>query len=151
MTEATYPTYATVADVQASDRARVIGSGNNPGETDVQGYLEMAAAKIDSILVNKGYELPIPADAAAARQLLRSLNIKGAVVQMEKASPTHPDLAETQKAYDAELQELIDADTIMDVPKDVQRAEPRGPGVTHPPPSIDPDHTGPFFTRDMRF
>jgi hypothetical protein len=126
----------------------------------------MAAAEIDSILVNKGYSVPIDPSYASAYNLLNSINAKGAVAIMERSAPTSVNLDRWEKEWEQAKTELVAADQVMDAPKDVQRAEPRGPGVTTAP-GVIPGHTinpglpfrrpwddqpgTPMFSRSMQF
>ena len=127
------------------NKARRIGQGNNPTESEVETYLELVAAEIDGILISRRYAVPVPEDAAGALQLLRGINIHGAEVMMEEASESHPDLASEQKTYEADLKMLRESDTIMEIPKNTQRASARGPGVTVAPPSTHTRHGARLF------
>lgn len=126
-------TYADVNDVQALNRARVIGQGDNPNESDVLFYLEVTAAEIDAILLDKGYQLPIPSEATSAWNMLRRINAQGAAMEMEQASPSSRGADRYKKIYEESLAMLRTADLVMNVPKADGRAKPRGPGVTTPP------------------
>lgn len=114
------------------NKARVIGQGNNPTLYDLQVYINMSAAEIDAILTNKGYSVPVSSSYPAAVNFLNGINARGALALMEEASPSSINLDRAQKAYDDAKRMLVDAQSIMDAPKDVARAEPRGPGVTTP-------------------
>ena len=135
--------YCAPEDVAALNKARVLGQGNNPTVEDVQVYINMAAAEIDSILVNKGYSVPIDPSYQPAYNLLNSLNAKGAVAIMERSAPTSVNLDRWEKEWDAAKKDLIASDQVMDAPKDVQRAEPRGPGVTTAPGVVAGDVINP--------
>lgn len=158
--------YCDTDDVSALNKARTIGQGNNPTVEDLQVYINMAAAKIDAALVNKGYTVPIDPSYTGAYNLLNSLNATGAVAIMERSAPTSVNLDRWEKEWEQGLENLIAADQVMDAPKDVQRAEPRGPGVTTAP-GVIPGHTispglpfrrgwdeqpgTPMFSRTMQF
>jgi hypothetical protein len=158
--------YCSVQDVAALNVARTLGQGNNPTTAQVQIYINMVAGEIDAILTNKGYTVPVSPLYPEAVNFLNGINAKGAWALMEAASPTSTNLDRAEKAYAEALKMLNDAQTIMDVPKDVARAEPRGPGVTTPPgvqqgETFDPvrpwgghqrRHTSaPLFSRNMEF
>lgn len=142
-------TYASVKDVEALNRARKIGQGDNPTADDVSFYLEMAAGEINSLLLNKGYTVPISPDSPTAAALLRGINAKGAQMHMEEASPSAPNLDRVRKEYEAELEKLMDADFTLDAPLNVERARPRGPGLTVP--RARGLESQPFFRRGMIF
>lgn len=135
-------TYASVADVESANKQRKLGQGNNPTAVDVRLYLENAEAEINAILVNKGYEVPIDKTLAPqAFQLVRRINIQGAIAEMEEASGNGPMLERAERVYQASLKELINSREIMDAPQNRARAKPRGPGVTAPAST-------PYFGRD---
>lgn len=157
--------YCSPSDVAALNKARIIGAGKNPTLADVTLYTNMAAAEIDAILVNKGYQTPIPSQYTEAWNLLNSINAQGGWAKMEAAAENSVNLDRAEKTYEASLQMLRAAAQVMDAPKDVQRAEPRGPGLTTPPGIVpnpaddDPYYLGsgapgpdqPFFRRHQRF
>lgn len=145
--------YASWPDVAALNKARKLGAGENPTEGDVQFYCENSAAEINAILLNKGYGLPIPAEATEALALLRKINAEGGLVQMEKASPTRDgkQLTSAEASYAASLKDLREATEVLGIPKETGRSRPRGPGVTTAPPSNDPCQTRPYFSRQMMF
>lgn len=141
--------YATPEDVEALNRARQYGVGKNPTKEDLVMYLEVTAGEINTILLNKGYELPIPAAAANALQILRGINAKGALMQAEKASPSAPNVDRVEKEYNEQLAMLRDAEFSLDAPQAHERARPRGPGLTVPvSTSIE---SAPFFRRGQEF
>lgn len=140
--------YALVADVEALNRARKLGVNNTPTVDDVALFLELRAGEINSILLNKGYSVPV--DAALAPEsfnLLRSVNAKGAQLSVEESSPTSPNLDRVRKEWEGGLEKLEDAAFTLDAPIDRERARPRGPGLTAPLPSTL--ESEPFFRRDM--
>lgn len=145
------PAYASYPDVQSLDVARVIGAQGNPTATQVQLYCELVAAEIDAILRSRGYDVPVPTAAEGDRALLRKINAEGAFAMMEKASPSKPNDKEVTANYQASLKLLADARDVLESPQDQGQSEPRGPGITTPRPSNDPQATRPFFTRDMHF
>jgi hypothetical protein len=141
--------YAGIADVEALNRAREIGKGNNPTASDVAFYLEISAAEINGIILQKGYQLPIPSNATGALQMLRGINAKGAWYQMEEASPSSQNKENAEKAYQASLEMLRTAELLMSVPKETERTRPRGPGLNVPRAgNLESD---PFFHRRMYF
>lgn len=142
--------YALVADVEALNRARKLGAGATmPTADDVALYLELAQGEIDGILVNKGYQLPIPQTATVARSLLRDLNAKGALMRLEKASPSAPNVDRVEKEYDTGLEKLADSSYTLPIPLETERARPRGPGLNVPRPSTL--ESEPFFRRRQIF
>ncbi len=141
--------YCTVADVQSLNKARVIGAQGQPTTSDVQGYINMVAGEIDAILTDKGYAVPIPPIYPEAIAYLNAINATGAWHLMERSSQTSPNLDRAKAAWDTAIAKLVAAKSVMDVPKDVQRAEPRGPGVT-PSPLIAPGNR-PYFRRHEFF
>lgn len=159
--------YCTRSDVASLNKARVIGSGNNPTLDDVDVYISMTAAEIDSILVNKGYVVPVNvASSPETGALLNAINAKGAYWMMEEASPNSPNLDRARAAWEAAKKMLADAKFVLNAPQDVQRSEPRGPWVTfqptgevfdpmfsHPgaPPSPHNNPRNPYFSRQQRF
>jgi len=124
--------YCTPADVAALNKARKLGQGNNPTEADVLVYIELTAAEIDSILVGKGYNVPIPSSYPEAFQFCRWLNSKAALVMMEESSPNSTILATATKSWEEARAALVAARDIMEVPMDTPRVQARGPGVTEP-------------------
>jgi hypothetical protein len=142
--------YAAVSDVQALNVARVIGAQGQPTASQVGVYLNMAAGEIDAILVDKGYEVPVNvASYPEAAAYLNAINAKIAWHMMEAASANSPNLDRAHAAASEAKQALVAARAVMDVPKDVLRAEPRGPGVT-PTPQLAFGNR-PYFTRHQRF
>lgn len=124
----------------------------------------MGAGEIDAVLTNKGYSVPVPPTYPEAYNFLNNINAHIALHLMERAAPTSRILEHAAGSHQSMMQMLVDAETIMDVPKDVQRAEPRGPGVTTAGNVSDHAYqpTGPFgrtrdcsnapmFTRSMEF
>lgn len=125
--------YAGVGDVEAMNRGRKIGEGANPTKKDVEFFLEVVAAEIDGILIDKGYQLPIPSTATGALQMLRRVNAQGAILEVELASPSSQHAERFQKTYDESIEMLKTADLVMNVPKSDGRSKPRGPGLTVAP------------------
>lgn len=144
-----YPVYATVADVESLNRARTLGTNNTPTAEDAQLFLELSAAEIDSILMNKGYVVPIETTSKLANMLLCGINAKGAIVRVEKGSPTAPKLEQFEKEYEEELEKLRSAEFTLDAPQATERARPRGPGLTTPQASGL--ESSPFFSRSQEF
>jgi hypothetical protein len=139
-------TYASVADVQALAPTRKLGQGSNPTSEDVQIYLALTEAEINSILVNKGYAVPVSKEEAPqAFQLMRTINAQGAVAQLEASGGNGPNIKRTEGVYQASLKSLSEAREVMDAAQDVERDKPRGPGVTTVEPSPGNE---PFFTRN---
>lgn len=141
--------YASVQDVEALNRARQYNVGKNPTTEDLIMYLEVTTGEINTILINKGYELPIPGTSTASLQLLRGICAKGALMQAEKASPTAPNVDRVEKEYNAQLDMLRDAEFSLDAPQAHERARPRGPGLTVPKPTgLESE---PFFQREANW
>ena len=122
--------YANASDVARLNRARRMGEGLNPTASDVGVYCELVGFEIDGILLNKGYNVPVPSTYAEAFGYLRWLNAKGALVMMEEASPNSIILARATESWEHAREALRTARTVMDVPQEEARTEPRGPGVT---------------------
>lgn len=142
--------YASVSDVEALNRARKLGVNNTPTADDVVVFLELRAGEINSILLNKGYSVPVdPTFAPAAFNLLRAINAKGAQLSVEESSPTAPNLDRVRKEWEGSLEKLESAAFSLDAPIDRERARPRGPGLTTPLPSTL--ESEPFFRRGMSF
>jgi hypothetical protein len=159
--------YASLADVQALNPARIYTASSQPASAHVAVYLDNRAAELDMILIEKGYSLPVPTTASSALLFLRKVNAQGAWADVEKGAPSSPLRDEAQKAYDDALKMLKAANTVLDIPKDQTRASPRGPGLTTPngvvATTFDPyagelygganqqDTGAPFFARNMTF
>lgn len=166
--------YATPSDVASLNKARVFGVGNNPTVTDVTGYCTMVAGTIDSVLLSKGYSVPVnTASYPEAAGLLQWINATGAWVMMEEASPNSVNVDRAKAAYDAAIKMLSDAKFVMDLPMNTARADVRAPWVTFQPTgqTYDPTFGGggnaaggdgisggggnnpanPFFSRQLRF
>jgi hypothetical protein len=159
--------YASLSDVQAMEPARVYGASTTPATSQVGLYLDNRAAEIDSILLEKGYSLPVPTTASSALLLLRKVNAQGAWADVSAGAPGSPFREASDAAYQSALAMLKAANTILDIPKNEIRASPRGPGLTTPQRVIDqpydpyntctdgqgnPVDTGaPFFTRSQQF
>lgn len=158
--------YCVPSDVQALNTSRVAGQGNNPSVAQIQTYINMTAGVIDAILTNKGYQVPVSPLYPEAINYLCGVNAAGAAAMMERAAPTSVNLDRFEKEWEEAQKMLIDSQSIMDIPKDIARAEPRGPGVTVPPgvhqgETFDPvrpyggkqhRHTSaPMFSRNMEF
>jgi hypothetical protein len=142
--------YCTPSDVATLNTARIMGQGNNPTASDVATYIYMVCGEIDAILTTKGYDVPVvTASAPEAAAYLNGVAAKGAYWMQEEASPSSPNLDRAYAAWMAAKAALMDAQTVMDLPKDTTRALPRGPGVT-PTPEMS-WHNKPFFTRHERF
>jgi hypothetical protein len=141
--------YAQVPDVEALNRARIIGKGNNPTASDVAFYLEVIAGEINAVVLAKGYDLPVPTNATGALQMLRGINAKGAWWMMEDASPSSQNKTEAREAYDASLEMLRTAELMMLIPKETERTRPRGPGLNVP--RAGNLESKPFFKRKMYF
>lgn len=147
-TETQAPTYANVNDVEALNRARKLGVNNTPTSDDVVLFLELRAGEINSILLNKGYGVPVkPEDSPAAYSLLRAINAKGAQLSVEESSPNAPNLDRVRKEWESGLEKLESAAFTLDAPVDRERSRPRGPGLTAPLPSNL--ESKPFFWREM--
>lgn len=155
--------YATASDVAALNKARVIGAQGQPTLTDVETYISMAAAEIDALLVNKGYEVPVGSQYPSAWGLLNAINAQGALAKMEEAAQSSRILDSAKAAYTASMQMLSAAQQVMDAPKDTERAEPRGPWLTSLPTGqvYNPQNglrddscnspADPYFSRSQRF
>lgn len=159
--------YCITSDVLSLNKARVAGQGNNPTTDDIQTYINMIAAEIDAILINKGYSTPVDPSNTSAYGLLNVINARGAAAMVERASPNSPNLDRFELEWEEAKKMLVSAQQILDAPKDVARAEPRGPGVTIPPGvipgrTLEPEypyrhHSNvgqaalPFFARNMQF
>lgn len=159
--------YCVTSDVLALNTARVAGQGNNPTVDQIQVYINMVAGEIDAILINKGYAVPVDPSFVEAISFLNGINAKGALSLMERAAPSSIIRDQAYQDWMEAKQTLIDAQSIMDVPKDVARAEPRGPGVTVAPGTVpgayydpvkwygsrrqDNPSNRPMFARNMNF
>lgn len=142
--------YAIVADVEALNRGRKLGVGSNPTTDDVGLFLELTAGEIDSILLNRGYSLPIATTSEGATRLLRMINARGALLLTEDASPTpSANVDRLRKEWEADLEKLGEATFSLDAPLSVERTRPRGPGLTSPKPGTL--ESEPFFTRHQIF
>lgn len=140
--------YATISDVQGLNAARTIGASSTPNASQVGRFIDMTAAEIDSILVQKGYSLPIPTMASSALSYLSHVNALGAWQMTEQSSPNSPHLPLAVTMYANALKMLGDADQVLDIPKSAGRSAPRGPGFTVPPVGFV---ATPYFTRRMEF
>lgn len=153
--------YATPSDVASLNKSLIFGVGRNPTASDIAGYINMVAGEIDSILVSKGYDVPVNvASWPEAGALLNSVNARGGLAMFEEAAPVAPNVDRSKKAYDAALKMLADAQFVFDADLEEARSEPRGPYVTYQPSgrTFDPldhcreqDRSLPFFSRSMRF
>lgn len=163
--------YATLGDVQALNAARNLTATSVPNSSQVAQFLQFSGAQIDSILVEKGYSLPVPTTATAALMLLERVNAQGGYAMTERSAAASPHADTAEKAYAAALEMLEAASTILDIPKSVARSSPRGPGLTVPPgsvPAVDggdgtfnpytytsdgvlPNAGAPFFSRRQQF
>lgn len=142
--------YATLADVEAKNRSRKLGVNPNPSIQDVIEFLQTSSGEIDAILLQKGYSLPVPASgASAAWSVLRAANANGAWAQMEESAPSSSVKKEARNAYNESLKMLATAEMIVGIPKDVERARPRGPGISRPATTAKPNT--PYFDRGMEF
>lgn len=166
--QATMP-YCSVLDAQSRNAARTVTPSSVPNIAQVQQFVADAAAEINGILVNKGYQIPIiSASNPDAFALLHSLNVTGAWSMMEAAAPNSPNLDRAAKAWDEAKKMLGDAKFVLNAPQDMARSEPRGPWQTFQPTGevYDPmfAHRGdgistdgrnrpqhPYFSRQMRF
>lgn len=128
--------YATLSDVEAYNAARTLTATSIPNTTQVQRFLELTAAELDAILIQKGYALPIATEATGALLLLAAANAKGAWMMTERSSPSSPHLQEAQAAWEDAKNMLRAADQVMEASKNTGRSQPRGPGQTTPPNGI---------------
>ncbi len=157
--------YCAVTDVQSLIKARVLGQGKNPTSGDVTGYIAWIAAELDAILIEKGYAVPLDPAYTDAYTYLTRLNALGAAMMTEEASPQSVNLDRLRADYMAAKEKLEKARTVMNVPQDMQRAGPRGPGLTMFPTGhifdpYEPRHHGPggcnnpanpYFSRETRY
>ena len=143
--------YVSVADVQALVPPRRFGQGTNPSNADVALYAELVEAEVNAILVQKGYAIPVvQAEAPQAFSYLRRVTLQGTVAQIEVSAGNGPAIDRTRAVYDKSLERLEKAKTVLDAPKDEQRAMPRGPGVTTvniPEDQEEGEGREPFFKR----
>ncbi len=144
-------TYATVPDVQALTPARKFGQGTNPTIADVQLYLTLCESEVNAILVEKGYTVPVvEATSPMAFGYLRRVALQGAVAQIEVSAGNGPNIERTRAIYEKSLERLEKAKTVLDAPKNDERAKPRGPGVTNvetPTDAEEGEGREPFFKR----
>lgn len=138
--------YASLPDVAALNAARVYTASSQPATAQVGLFLDNKAAEIDSILVEKGYSLPVPYTASSALLFLRNLNAVGAWADVEVSAPSSQSRDMAQAMWSSSLQMLKAANTILDIPKDETRASPRGPGLTVPAGITDQPYD-PYFTQ----
>jgi hypothetical protein len=126
--------YCSIPDVAALNWARAIGVASNPGNSQVQTYINMVAGEIDAVLIRHGYLVPVNiASYPDAARMLNTVNAKGAVWMMEEASPSSPNLDRAKAAYDAAMKMLADAQFVMNAAMDTTRSEPRAPWITYQP------------------
>lgn len=136
--------YATISHVSARNPERTIGASSKPTASEVVGFIEDAAAIIDSILHAAGYVLPVvpPASggiASSAWRVLEQANAVGAWYFTEWAAQASDKRSEAEDMW-ASMQKLLKT-TQLNIPTDPAESRPRGPGVDSVPT--------PFFTRDM--
>jgi hypothetical protein len=156
--------YCSVLDVQSRNAARPVSASSVPNLAQVGQMIGDAAAELNAILVNKGYEIPVnSASSPDAFAVLHSMNVTGAWAMMEAAAPNSPNLDRAAAAWTAAKKMLADAQFVLNAPQDVQRAEPRGPWVTTQPTGrvYDPTFShgncpdsrarNPYFSRSQRF
>ena len=161
--------YASLSDIVALTAGRAFTASTIPNTSQVVGFLDQTAAVIDSMLVEKGYSLPIPTTASSALLLLRQINSLGAWAQTERAAQLSEQRDFSQQMWESSLAMLRAQSSVLDIPKNETRASPRGPGVTvapnTPAGAFDPNfpqynqdgqivpalNPGPYFSRDQRF
>jgi hypothetical protein len=168
---ATLVGYCTASDVASLVKSRVIGAGNNPTITDVNGYIQMISGQMDAVMLTKGYQVPVNvASYPEVTGFLSWVNAQGAAWMMEVSSPTSVEVDRLEKAFDNAMAMLTDGKFSMDVPVQQQRAEVRAPFVTYHPTGryYDPTFSSgdgdgisrgdaygsrrdPFFVRNVRF
>jgi hypothetical protein len=141
--------YASMEDVLARNRQRTFTATSVPNASDVQGFLRQTAGELDTLLVQKGYSLPIPTTAVRAWEYLRNLNALGAHLLVEQSAPTtrRDQLEATRLMWKDAKKMLADAESVLDIPRAISRSGARGPGVTPAPVQAATS----YFTRDMRF
>jgi hypothetical protein len=138
-------TYCSVADVEALCPSRKLGQGDNPTSEDVMVYIEGVESEINGALINKGYSVPISKEASPlAWQEVRRLTAQGAAAQLEAAAGNGGNAQRTETVFASALKKLIESRVVLDAPKDLGRAKPRGPGVTKVEPSCG---NTPYFSR----
>lgn len=149
-TEAEAGSYASVPDVQALTPARKFGQGTNPTNADVALYIELVESEVNSVLVQKGYNVPVEESAPRAFAYLRRITLQGVVAQIEVSAGNGPNIERTRSIYEKSLERLEQAHTVLDAPRDEERSKPRGPGmtsVTTPRDVEDGEGREPFFRR----
>lgn len=159
--------YATLSDVAALAPARVFTATSKPASAQVGQFLDWRAGEIDAILTEKGYALPVPYTASSALLFLGGLNALGAWADVENAAEQSATRDQANTMWQSSLAMLKAANQVLDIPKNEQRASPRGPGLTTPPGITDQpydpyntcfnsqgqpaDNGQPLFTRAMQF
>lgn len=135
--------YATTSHVTARNPERVFGATSKPTTTQVSGFLDEAAAIIDSILIEAGYSLPVstPASggASSAWITLQNANAVGAWYMTEWAAQVSDKRGEAEDMWQSAQKMLRTIQ--LEIPKDPGESLPRG-NTSCPTP---------FFTRDQVF
>lgn len=135
--------YATTSHVTARNPERTFSVTSKPSTTQVGGFLDEAAAIIDSILIDAGYSLPVspPASggASSAWVTLQNANAVGAWYMTEWAAQTSDKRSESEDMWQSAQKMLRTMQ--LDIPKDAGESLPRGPTTT----------ATPFFTIDQVF
>lgn len=118
--------YATPSQVFARARGRTFTASTKPNLNDINQYLADTALEIDGILRARGYQVPVPASATAAFQLIAAYNTTGAVALVEQAAPSPSNTAkEALHLWNQCKKMLRDADIELDAPRDRLQALPR--------------------------
>lgn len=133
--------YATIADVSAFNPERGITASTVPNASQVAGYLRDTAAIIDSVLLEKGYQLPVDSPnvggASSAWLALQQANAAGGFYRTEWAAQASDKRGEAEDMWQTALKMLRTSQ--LDIPIDQGESLPRGATGASPP----------FFTRDM--
>jgi hypothetical protein len=125
--------YCSIAQVQARNAARTLSATSQPNVAQVQQFILDTAAELDAILINKGYVVPVSPAYPEAFSLMSGLNAIGAWYMMENSAGVSPNLDRARSAWEEAKGTLERAQTVMDAPKNQDRAGPRAPWLTWQP------------------
>jgi hypothetical protein len=139
--------YATLTHVHARSPQRAFTATSRPATADVELFLEDAAAELDALLLARGYQLPVPAEATIALGWLRRTNAIGAAAMVEKAAPvSKPDGPSRLQAEWREAQSaLANGRVELDAPRNVADSYARGRTLDE----LGQAGPEPLFSRDM--
>jgi phage gp36-like protein len=108
----------------------------------VEGFLADTAAELDGYLAARDYQVPVPASATAAFELVTRYNAIGANALAQAAAPDSPHADKAQKDWERILKALREGNVeLPGAPRDTGVTAVRVRSATDQPP---------FFTRTMR-